>query len=260
VDWNDEWNLSIRMTRRDRLNSGQFWDEQAGRERLGHFPDTMLDDQLRIIRPRADQRILEIGPGSGRLTIPLARSSSEVTVVDPSPRMLTSLEMKLRSEGLSNVRFVNDRWERLEIETLGRFHKLVSSYSLFMNDIGDQMERMSSISDEVSLFVPGDLRIPPDIQEVLFDEVVLKHTDYEILSNLAADLGYHPKSFIIEYPNSMGFDEMENALNYCFEFFYVPEHRREQFTRHLLSVLVFKERQYFLATSRKVGVICWQNG
>jgi SAM-dependent methyltransferase len=219
----------------------------------------MLDDQLRIIQPGANRRILEIGPGNGRLTIPLARSSSEITVVDPSPRMLTSLGVKMRTEGLSNVRFVNDHWERLCVGNLGRFHKLVSSYSLFMKDIKVQLERMNSISDEVYLFVPAEQRIPPEVQEILFDDVVLKHTDHEILTNLAAELDYDPKSFIIEYPNWIGFDNEEKALDHFSEFFDIQEVRRERFANYLRSILVFTEGQYFISSSRKVGVICWRN-
>ncbi len=260
MDWNDEWNLSIRMTHRDRLNSGQFWDGQAARASSGHFPGSMLDDQLRIIGSGTGQSIVEIGPGNGRLTIPLARSFSEVIVIDPSPRMLACLEDRLRSSGLDNVRFINDHWERIEIETLGRSHKLVSSYSLFMNDMAGQLERMSLISDEVYLFVPADLRIPPDVQEVLFDDVVVKHTDHEILTNLAIDMGLRPRSYAIEYPNRMGFDDLDKAVDYYSDFFGVDEQKREQFTGHLRSTMVLSEGKYLLATSRKVGVICWQNG
>ena len=125
MNWNEEWNTSIKMTSRDRLNTGKFWDERICNSAPGHFPDRMTKDQLSIVGPEADQRILEIGPGSGRLTIPMARSSLEVTVVDPSVTMLKLLEERSRSEDISNVRIVNDRWENVDIRAMGRYHSCI---------------------------------------------------------------------------------------------------------------------------------------
>src|SRR5690606_34487847 len=42
--------------------------------------------------------VLELGAGSGRVTIPLARAGVRVTAVDLSPAMLARLESRLREE------------------------------------------------------------------------------------------------------------------------------------------------------------------
>lgn len=47
---------------------------------------------------RAEGGVLELGAGSGRVTIPLARSGVRVTAVDLSPAMLARLESRLSEE------------------------------------------------------------------------------------------------------------------------------------------------------------------
>lgn len=259
MDWAEEWIASIKLTSRDRLNSGAFWDDRASNMKH-RLPDKMTDDQLAIIKPEADQRIIEIGPGNGRLTIPLARSSSEVTVVDPSPLMLRSLMDRSREEGLNNLRCVNDHWEHVDVATFGRCHKLVSSYSLFMYDVGEQMRRMGSVSDAVYLFVPADIRIPFAVQEIMFGRVMVERTDFEILSGIARELGFKPRAYTEEYQEGDGFDSLETAIEYYLEFYNVPESKEEQVAEHLSSAIRTEGEKFVLSGTRNVGVIWWQKG
>jgi SAM-dependent methyltransferase len=260
MDWNKEWNNSISLTSRARLNVASFWDERVRNCGPGHFPEELTEDQLHLIRPEKDQRILEIGPGLGRLTLPLARSSSMVMVVDPSIAMLDSLKERSLSEGLRNVRAINEYWERVDIRSLGRYDKLVSSFSLFMYDIKDQLARMDAIANEVFLFVPADHRIPYDIQELMFGKVRVMHSDLVILSKLASELGYRPDTFTIDYLNNLGFTSVEEAGDHYCDFFDVPASIKGKVIERLASSVEERGGRYFMGHSRSVGVICWQKG
>lgn len=257
MDWNEVWNNSIRMTSRDRLNTGSFWDENITGRIPTYFPENLTEDQLKIIQPKGDERILEIGPGAGRLTVPLARSCSKVTVIDPSAGMLVRLAEELRSKGLCNVRIEKNLWERIDLERLGVHHKLVSSFSLFMYDVKEQMRRMNRASDTVYLFVPADIRIPFDIQKILFGEVAVRHTDHEILSKIAKDLGFGPRNFIIQYPSSYRFPSLDAAMEHYIALFNIPLSLREQVIEHLSSSMKVDDAGYYTSVPRRVGVICW---
>ncbi len=67
-----------------------------------------------------DQRILEIGAGTGNYTVRVARRCQAVVAVDASPAMLGYLDDRLRREGITNV---EPRLGRLpgEIGVPGRF-------------------------------------------------------------------------------------------------------------------------------------------
>jgi SAM-dependent methyltransferase len=260
MDWNEEWNRSIRLTSRARLNAASFWDDRVRSCGPGHFPEELTKDQIHIIRPEREQRILEIGPGVGRLTLPLARSSLEVTVVDPSVAMLNILKERSQSEGLSNVKVHNDYWEQIDTGFLGRYDKLVSSFSLFMYDIGWQLARMDAIADAVFLFVPADHRIPYSIQELLFGKVRVMYTDHVILSRLTNEMGYHPDTFTIDYPNNLGFSSLEEAGDYYCDIYCAPASFRGSVIERLASSMEERSGRYYMGHSRSVGVICWQKG
>jgi SAM-dependent methyltransferase len=51
----------------------------------------------------AGQRVLELGCGTGRVTIPIAQAGVEVCGLDNSPAMLAVAERKAKAEGLHNV-------------------------------------------------------------------------------------------------------------------------------------------------------------
>lgn len=61
------------------------------------------------LNARPGMRVLDVGCGPGRLTIPIARTvgpEGEVVAVDVQPGMLRRAEERARSAGLANIRFV----------------------------------------------------------------------------------------------------------------------------------------------------------
>ena len=67
-------------------------------------------------------RVLEIGAGTGRFTIPLARRAREVCAVDLSPRSLEILRRKAQAEGLANIHTLAGDVRRLTWQ--GNIHTL----------------------------------------------------------------------------------------------------------------------------------------
>ena len=63
-------------------------------------------EELTALALRPEDRVLEIGPGTGRATVRLARCAARLTVVEQAPAMVTLLRQRLRREGLSNVTVV----------------------------------------------------------------------------------------------------------------------------------------------------------
>jgi len=80
--------LPLRAVERQRLRRASF-DANPGlyeRTRPG-YPAELFDDLERLARLRSDNRVLEIGPGTGQATLPLAERGLAVTAVELSPRM-----------------------------------------------------------------------------------------------------------------------------------------------------------------------------
>jgi SAM-dependent methyltransferase len=85
----------------------------------------------------ANGPVLELGCGSGRLLLPLARAGHHVTGLDNSPAMLALVRKRLRSEppGLqSRVRLVEGDLVRLELlGEDGRYGLILAGYNTMMH-------------------------------------------------------------------------------------------------------------------------------
>jgi S-adenosylmethionine-dependent methyltransferase len=82
---------------------------------------TLVGRQLEEHLPPPPARVADIGGGAGQQSIPLARNGYEVTILDPSPRMLGEAHKTLASEGEAvrrRVRLVQGEGER-GVEILG---------------------------------------------------------------------------------------------------------------------------------------------
>ena len=70
-------------------------------------------------------RVLEIGPGLGALTIPIARAASEVIAVEKDRRLISLLEKELASKNLAHVRIIHNDILKQDIRTLAGDKKLI---------------------------------------------------------------------------------------------------------------------------------------
>jgi len=72
-------------------------------------PDPLLDSILKELD--VSDTVIDIGPGTGRWTIPLAKTTKSVTAIEPTPGMVDMLRENIRNAGLSNVDILSQTWE-----------------------------------------------------------------------------------------------------------------------------------------------------
>lgn len=92
-------------------------------------------------RLRSRERILDLGGGSGRMAIPLARSGFTVTVLDPSKAMLEKLNGRralLSTDEKARLTIMNGRGESLPV--LGEF-----DVALLLNNVLEHLPSRSAI-------------------------------------------------------------------------------------------------------------------
>lgn len=68
----------------------------------------------RTLRP--DDRVLEVGPGTGHYTVALARRCAHVTAVEQSPQMVELLQRRIAREGIHNCRVLVGDFARTSLE------------------------------------------------------------------------------------------------------------------------------------------------
>lgn len=95
------------------------------------------NDYVALVLPRLQRmvtstsRVLEVGPGTGAFTLPLARSVAELVAVEPSPHMAAVLQGHLKREGMDNVRLLPLRIEDAVEDLQGPFDLALASHSLY---------------------------------------------------------------------------------------------------------------------------------
>ncbi|GAB7067205.1 class I SAM-dependent methyltransferase [Mycobacterium hodleri] len=84
----------------DGLFAGTAW--HYARYRPG-YPEAFFDDLVSRFRLDGTGRLLDLGCGTGQLTIPLARYVAEAVGVDPEPEMLAEAARQARDDDVANV-------------------------------------------------------------------------------------------------------------------------------------------------------------
>ena len=78
------------------IYDNQRWTSKAG-ARVNRVQQGILAD---LTKGWGDSKVLEIGPGTARFTIPLCRMGCKVTILDISPGMLTVAQDNLKEAGV----------------------------------------------------------------------------------------------------------------------------------------------------------------
>ena len=87
--------------KRDFNKAAATWDENPGRVRMAHDVAQAI---LGTIRPGPDMGVLDIGCGTGLLSLALQPHVRSITAIDSSQGMLDVLDKKIGAQGIKNVR------------------------------------------------------------------------------------------------------------------------------------------------------------
>lgn len=109
---------------RTRPDAETFWDERA--DRFNEYQQTSkstIEDQvmgyLDLQGVLDGAKVLDIGGGSGRYALPLAKRAREVVMTDISGKMLTHAKHNAVAASLDNIRYEKLDWSEADLEALG---------------------------------------------------------------------------------------------------------------------------------------------
>lgn len=102
-------------------------DLYAGKEMGQNFLSSPATAQMIVDHTGITEEafVLEVGPGLGALTVPLARKAGRVTAVEKDRRMIPLLESELALAGVGNVTILNQNILKTDIKEIAGGEKLV---------------------------------------------------------------------------------------------------------------------------------------
>ncbi len=260
-DWEELWNREIKLSRREKLGESTFWDQVVAdggtdNPQLAH----LTEEQLHLIDAHSQSTILEVGPGAGRLTLPLAKLSAAILAVEPSQGMANELRRRLDAENASNVRIVVEPWQTYSSKLKNDSWDIVlASYSLFMVDVGPLLKEMSRVVRErVCLFVPAQKRMSPDLElAVTGENLSSPHPDSVIINKIVESQGYSPKTKTLERQREQSYESIEEALEQKARFHSCPQERLPHLREHLENTLVKEDGKLWERELRRSAFISW---
>jgi SAM-dependent methyltransferase len=125
------------------LFTGTAW--HYARYRPG-YPKPFFDSIVAQFRLDGTGRLLDLGCGTGQLTLPLAEHVAEAVGMDPEPQMLTEAAKQARAVGITNVTWAQGGSEDLP-GNAGRFNLVTMGRSFHWMDRQQVLTALESIVD-----------------------------------------------------------------------------------------------------------------
>lgn len=108
VDWLALWRELVARNSQPKEERLVKRYEAHARKRMER-PDPLLNFVLEEVA--GQDTSIDIGPGNGRWTIPLAKTVRRVTAIEPNSSMVEILKENLDNAGLDNVDIISQTWE-----------------------------------------------------------------------------------------------------------------------------------------------------
>ncbi len=147
----------------DTQSSVEWWDSMAADFSKHDLPTSDSSLAIRIIEqeriPLDNAQVLDVGCGSGRFSVALARRHATVIGTDISPKMIGFAQKA--AEGLDYVTFSNDDWHALDLKEKGwqkNFDLVLANMTPAIADAGTFM-KLSAASRGWCIFVKPSRRV-----------------------------------------------------------------------------------------------------
>ena len=260
IDWNEVWKLGHSIT----PPSVDPWKTRAEHfERHTKHLSWVTDEMIVRFQCKPTDTVLDIGAGTGRYAIPIAKQVAFLTAIEPSATMRTILEKKQAEHGISNMMIIPRPWEHLFVGKDIQPHDMVIvSHSFTMYDVKEAIIKMHQATKREFWFIlfagkkmeswVRDTLIKAGIdagfEQRPFDYLMI----YSILHSLGiyADVNIYAYEFFETYPN-------EEAAVQDWRLMYNVPSENELFTQEIISRLIRTTDGYALPRTSRLAAIHW---
>jgi len=211
----------------DQGPGGPNWDNIAPMyNMMAEMERSYTYDQMDCFDTDAEDTVLDIGCGPGRITCVMAERAKSVTALDMYPKMLETCRANAAARGLSNVNPVLLDWREAELGKNIRQHDIViASRSVGMWDI----QKLNAFAKKYAVIVcwANAPSIPPILDELFASTRAPeipgrgrpplredRRVGYNAVWNMVYDLGADPNIRIITDGFTKTFDTADTAVDW----------------------------------------------
>ena len=136
--WEDVLDNDVRRQRKaDAPESIERWNGRAksfAQNAIAPSSQTKVDELLGWLSQngaiKEGFKVLDIGAGSGRYALPMAKMGCDVTALEPAPSMVEHMRERMAQENVRNITILNKPWQAVELEQdsmLGQYDLVFAS-------------------------------------------------------------------------------------------------------------------------------------
>ncbi len=212
IDWNELWK-SMHQAKVAPMRDAQFWDKRAPEFARHAKTGDYIGQFMKIMQPRPDWSILDIGSAAGTLAVPLAPSVRRITAMDPSGVMRRLLKERCEQEGIDNITVVNGRWED-DWEKIGiaPHDVAIASRSLIVEDLEKAVSKIQQHARRrvyLSTMVDNGPHDPRIIEAV--GREFSHRADYILVYNLLRQMGIYANVAFTINREEKGYTDIDDA-------------------------------------------------
>lgn len=132
-----DWELLAELHSSPAMSQPTMWDAFASRyDGYSKLQGFHTAAQIEFMQLRPHETLLDVGSGTGRISIPAAAVADKVTAIDTSPGMLDRLVTNAKVANLRNIAALHLPWEDVEPGiNLAQHDVVIASRSPAMSDL-----------------------------------------------------------------------------------------------------------------------------
>jgi SAM-dependent methyltransferase len=270
IKWNElrKAMVPVGHRRRSRENPGEMWDKRAEEfNRSTKEWGEGTERQVASLKLDPDYTVLDVGAGTGRLSVPIAKMVKQVKAVDQSRGMLSYLEENMAEEGLSNYKAIQKRWEDVELGVdLEPHDVVVASHSLGMFDLQEAVAKMDAAANKyVYIFTFAGRWFFDDQEEELWERVYDRpprrgggfRSDYMLLYNILHDMGIYANVEIKDTEHVQRYGSLDEAVERWKERREIPEEKEPLLREYLAKNLESEDGDGLVFRRRTKSAMIW---
>ena len=261
VNWDEMWKAKLLSTYRVDLCQTSYWDKCAvGFNQKTTRMQNMTKNQLDRIPLQPEYTVLDIGAGTGRLTIPIAKQVKQVTALEPSEMMLCLLKSNAEKENIQNIVPINSSIQQLTVnENIFPHDVVVASFSLFMTDLSQTLQKLDALATKgVYLFSSASRWINEDLQKIIHGETLpFTSGDYIYLYNILNELGILANVDVWNFEGKRYYNSLNDAVSHFMETYRIATNNQEKLRKYLKQTLIMDNGKLLFKQQKKAAAIWW---
>ena len=273
INWNELWKAMRSGRRRAHgEDPGSMWDKRAEQFNKSWMQNReRAEKQIANLDLKPEYTVLDVGAGTGRLAIPIAKRVKSVTAIDQSKGMLACLQENMEKEGITNITCVNKRWEDVEVGVDIEPHDVVMAcHSLGMLDIQEAVAKMDAASRKYVYILSsagrgmGNGEEEGELRKAIYGDRGHRArgwgSDYMFFCNLLHDMKIYANVDIRDAESEQRYESLDEAVTKWKEMRDIPAEKEDILREHLSKILVEDDGTGTLCLKRKSksATIWWQ--